>query len=138
MADRRTLLARLERVRAVERQDALAGLTAARSEQVRMEEVARRSRALAGPGLSAGDVQDGGALAAALAFHARLAGLVSEADRLGARAAAGAEQAGVSLARAERRLELVRERKAAELARADAAQLARGLLNVGQVPRRST
>lgn len=137
MADRRKLLARIERVRAVERQEALASLTAARAEQARMEEVARRSRALVGSGLPAGGVHDGGGLASALAFHARLAGLVSDADRLGARAAAGAHDASTALARADRRLDLVRERTAQETARADARQLARGLLSVGQTPRRS-
>lgn len=135
MADRRTLLRRIERLRSVERHDALASLATARVEQARMEEIARRSRALAGEGISANASPDGAALAASLAFHARLAGLVGEAERLGARAgdAEGAARAG--FAEADRRLERVRERRSAAERTADDAVLARSLLNSGHKPR---
>ena len=135
MADRRTLLRRIERLRSVERHDALAALARTRAEHARMEEVARRSRALAGDGVLASGVNDGAALAAALAFHARLAGLVGEAERLGARAGAMEAVARAGFAEADRRLERVRERRVEADRMADGAVLARSLLNSGQKPR---
>lgn len=135
MADRRGLLRRVERLRGVERHEALASLAAARAEQARMEEVTRRSRALAGDGVVGRGVHDGAALAAALAFHARLAGLVGEAERLGARAGAMEAVARAGFAEADRRLERVRERRVEADRIADGAVLARSLLHGGQKPR---
>lgn len=135
MADRRTLLRRIERLRSVERHDALASLAAARAEQARMEEVARRSRALAGDGVRANASLDGAGLTAALAFHARLNGLAGEAERLGARAGKAEAVARAGFTEADRRLGRVRERRTLAEREADAAQLARTLLNSGHKPR---
>ena len=135
MADRRSLLARLERLRAAERRDALTQLAAARAEQARMDEVARRSRALAGHGAAAPGALDGASLAAALAFHARLAGLQTDAERLSARAGAAEAAARAGFAEADRRHSRVRERRDLALREADNRQLARGLLNSMHKPR---
>lgn len=135
MADRRGLLRRIERLRSVERHDALASLAMARAEQARMEEVARRSRALAAEGVRANATLDGAALAAALAFHARLAGLVGEAERMGARAGQAEAIARAGFAEADRRLGRVRERRSLAEREDAAAQMARSLLNSGHKPR---
>lgn len=136
MTDRRALLSRLERLRAVERQEALARLAQARAEQRRMEEVAARSRMLAGDSSATVGVQDGAALASTLMFQARLAGLVNDADHMGARASAVEALALARFANADRRLERVRERRHQADCAAETQQMARSLLNSSQKPRR--
>lgn len=135
MTSRRKLLDRLERLRAVERQEALARLAEKRAEQARMEDVARRTRALVGEGELTGGVRDGAALAGMLAFHARLATLVKDADRLGVRAAAAEALARASFAEADQRLERVRTRRAGIERKAEEIRMARGLLSSGHKPR---
>lgn len=131
----RRLLARLERLHAVERQEALARLAETRAEQRRMEDIASRSRMLAGGDALAGGTLDGAGLAAALAFQARLTSLVSDARRMGERASAAETAARAGFAEADRRLERVRERRQHADRKADEQQMARSLLDSSQKPR---
>ncbi|WP_324262748.1 hypothetical protein U4960_06470 [Altererythrobacter sp. H2] len=131
----RRLLARLERLHAVERQEALTRLAETRAEQRRMEDIASRSRMLAGGGALAGGTLDGAGLAAVLAFQARLTSLVSDARRMGERASAAETVARAGFAEADRRLERVRERRQHADRKADEQQMARSLLDSSQKPR---
>lgn len=135
MADRHRLLARLERLRAAERREALARLAEARAEQARMEEVARRSQALAGESADAPDALIGAALSARLAFHARLAGLQREAERMSTQAHAAEARARSGFAEADRRHGRVRAQRNQAAHDADQLKLARALLNTVHKPR---
>lgn len=137
MADRRAVFARLHRLRATERRNALAHLADARAEQIRMDEIARRSRALAGAGAAMPGAQDGAALAATLAFHARLTGLARHADQMSARAREAEANARTGLSQAEARLQQVDTRRQQIAREADERKMARSLLQTLHNPRES-
>lgn len=137
MADRGALLARLERLRAVERHEALARLAARQAEQQRMEEVARRSRALAGDGAVGPGPVVAADLRAGLAFRARLTGLIADAERLGSAASAAESTARSLFVEADRRLDRVRDQRLAEQAKIETAKLARALLGDSRKQRRT-
>lgn len=135
MSDQAAFYGRLHRLRATERREALAQLADARARQARMEEVARRSRALVGGAAAVPTTPDGAGLAATLAFHARLAGLVRDAERMDEQARAAETSARAGLSQAEARLQRVDTRRQQIAREDDQRQMARSLLQTLQNPR---
>lgn len=115
-------LARIERVRVVERQLARVRLAEAQSESRRMAELAARSRNLLAGYAGTGDALDGAGLGTLLAFRSGLAGLVQSSASMDAAAAAQSEEVRDSLAAADHRLDLIQRRLRSETARLAAAE----------------
>lgn len=114
-------LARIERVRVVERHLARARLAEAQSESRRMAELAARSRDLLAGYAGNGNALDGARLGALLAFRGGLSELVESSDRMTVAAEAQSEEVRGTLAAADHRLDLVQRRMRSETARLAAA-----------------
>jgi hypothetical protein len=115
-------LARIERVRVVERHLARARLAEAQAERRRMTELAGRSRALLAGYASSDGVLDGARLSALLGFRSGLAELARSSAKMDHAAAVTSDELRGTLAMADHRLDLIQRRVRSEAARLAAAQ----------------
>jgi len=117
-------LERLSRVRAAERLHAAAQAARSGENHSRLEELASRSATLAGLYGGRTDAADGAMLANLLAFRRELANLSQATARDAGQAAKQAETARQSLAAADKRWELARDRHKQEKRKEDEARIA--------------
>lgn len=115
-------LARIERVRVMERHLARARLAEAQAESCRMTELAGRSRALLAGYARSDGVLDGASLGALLGFRSSLVELAQSSARMDHAAAANSDEVRSTLAMADHRLDLIQRRMRSEAARLAAAE----------------
>lgn len=141
MADKRrqqAVLARLQRVRTIERRAALVAYAEAQSTHARLSGLAERSHLLARDYAGQRAKGEASALQALLLMRAQLVGIAREAQRMEQDASHEADAAGHRFAAADHRLELVEQHLLAGAQRAPLANadgLARRLQSTGVSPR---
>lgn len=133
---RLALLARLARLRAIERHSALSELGDAQTEHARLRGLHERSELLVGDYGRRSEAANAGDLHALFVVRSHLAEVARTASRMSAEAGLSHERAAGRFGAADRRHELVEQRKTIEAARLAAQVTAQAASDSGRLARR--